>query len=249
MREFFTHKKLREFLLHIKSISNVTSLGNWDGTNGIILRHDVDLDIKAAYNLSLIEKECGVESTFFIVPTSRYYNPLSLANRKMLYEMANSGFEIGLHFDPMVYGNISINELKEKVDMEAKILEFIVNKEVKSVSLHNPSVHGQYPIFEGYNNAYEKKIFSDDVYISDSCMNFRGKHPFEFVKKAEEKTIQVVLHPIHYSEKGNNYIQILCNLHLKKIEDFDIHFRGNPTYLSLIKNERLIDYIIKEVKK
>ena len=58
----------------------------------------------------------------------------------MLLEMANSGFEIGLHFDPTVYDNIPSNEFKIKVDMEANILEFITNQKVKSISLHNPSI-------------------------------------------------------------------------------------------------------------
>ena len=149
---FFKYKNLKEFLRYMKSISRVTSLANWDGSNAIILRHDVDLDVRAAYNLSLIEKECDVESTFFIMTTCYFYNPLFLENRKKLSEMANNGFEIGLHFDPTVYGDISMNELKSKVDMEAKILESICNHKVTSVSLHNPSIHGQFPIFDGYRN-------------------------------------------------------------------------------------------------
>lgn len=195
----FTYKNLKEFLCYIKTISKVTSLTNWDGSNAIILRHDVDFDIKAAYNLSLIENECGVESTFFIMTTCHFYNPLSSANREMISKMANNGFEIGLHFDPIIYDDISVNELKSKVDMEAKILESIVNQEVKSISLHNPSVNGQFPLFEGYKNAYHKDIFSDNAYMSDSCMNFRGKNPFEFVKKSKKQPIQILLHPTHYT--------------------------------------------------
>ena len=249
MRKFFKYEKLKEFLHYMKSISKVTSLANWDGSNGIILRHDVDLDIRAAYNLSLIEKECGVESTFFIMTTCHTYNPLSLANRKMLSEMANNGFEIGLHFDPTVYGNISVNELKSKVDMEAKILESIISQEVKSISLHNPTVHGQYLIFEGYKNAYHKDIFSDKVYMSDSYMNL-SKKPFEFVKKSKRQPIQILLHPAHYTEEGDNYIEIFCDFVLEMTEYIDTYYRINSTYLSLIGDERLIDCIIRrEIKK
>lgn len=230
----------------MKSISKVTSLANWDGNKAIILRHDVDLDIRAAYNLSLLEKECGVESTFFIMTTCHTYNPLSLANRKMLSEMANNGFEIGLHFDSTVYGDISVNELKSKVDMEAKILESIVKQEVKSISLHNPFVlDGQYPIFEGYKNAYQKDIFFDEVYISDSCMNFKGKNPFEFVKKTKKQPIQILLHPLHYTENGGNYLDIFASFILNLTEMIDKNFRVNSTYSSLIGNEKLVDYIIR----
>ena len=250
-RRFFKYEELKEFLYYMKSISKVTSLANWDGSNGIILRHDVDFDIRAAYKLSLIEKECGVESTFFIMATCHTYNPLSLTNRKMLSEMLNNGFEIGLHFDPTVYGsNISVSELKSKVDMEAKILESIVNQEVKSVSLHNPFIHGQYPIFKGYKNTYQKDIFSDEAYMSDSRMSFKGKNPFEFVKKAKKQPIQILLHPLHYTENGGNYLEIFANFILNMIEMIDENFKVNSTYSSLIGDEKLIDYIIrKEGKK
>jgi hypothetical protein len=242
---FFKYQNLKEFLHYMKSISRVTSMTNWDGGNAIILRHDVDVDIKPAYILSLIEEGCDIESTFFVMVTSPLYNPLSSENQKMLSKMANNGFEIGLHFDPFIYGNISLNKLKSKVDMEAKILESICNHKVTSVSLHNPSIHGQFPIFDGYRNAYHKDIFSDDVYLSDSCMNFRDKNPFEFVKRAKKTPIQILLHPIHYTEEGNNYIAIFCNYILEMTEYIDMNLRVNSTYSSLIGNEKLIDYIIQ----
>jgi hypothetical protein len=248
-RKLFRYEELKEFLQYMKRISKVTSLANWDGSNAIILRHDVDLDVRAAYILSLIEKECGVVSTFFIMATCHTYNPLSLANRKMLSKMANNGFEIGLHFDPTIYGNISVNELKSKVDMEAKILESIVNQEVKSISLHNPSVNGQFPLFEGYKNAYHKDIFSDNAYMSDSCMNFRGKNPFEFVKKSKKQPIQILLHPTHYTENGGNYLDIFASFILNLTESIDKNFKVNSTYLSLIGDEMLIDLIIRRMRK
>lgn len=245
MIEFFKYEKLKEFIYYMKSISKVTSLADWDGSNGIILRHDVDFDIRAAYNLSLIEKECGIESTFFIMTTCHTYNCLSLENRKMLSEMADNGFEIGLHFDPTVYGDISVNELKSKVDMEAKILESVINQEIKSISLHNPSIHGQYPIFEGYKNAYQKDIFSDNAYMSDSCMNFRGKNPFEFVKKSKNQPIQILLHPLHYTENGGDYLDIFANFIIKMSDMIDKNFKVNSTYRELINGNRLVDFLVR----
>ncbi len=246
-KTFFKYEKLKEFFNYMKSISRVTSFTNWNGNNEIILRSDVDLDIKAAYNLALIEKECDIESTFFIMVTNTFYNPLSLENRKMLSEMANNGFEIGLHFDPTVYGNISANELEDKVNVEAKILESIINKKVESISLHNPSTYRKYPLFNGYKNAYDKNIFSDENYMSDSCMNFRGKNPFEFVKKAKERPIQILLHPEHYSIDGKNYIEIFSNFILNIVNMIDKYFKANPTYKSLIGDEKLSHYFYKFV--
>ena len=66
-----------------------------------------------------------------------------------------------------------------------------------------------------------------------------------FVKTAKIKPIQIALHPEHYSENGGNYIEILVSLFSDTINRFDHNFRANNTYSSLIKNERLIDYIGK----
>lgn len=246
---FFRYESFKEFIIYMKGITKIVSFSNWDNHNCIILRHDVDFDLRAAYNLSLIEKECGVESTLFIMATSATYNPLSARNRQMLSEMANNGFEIGLHFDPTVYGGIPSNELKRKVDMEAKILESITNQKIKSISLHNPSVHGQYPLFKGYINAYDKDFFSDESYMSDSCMDFRGKDPFEFVSKAKEKPIQILLHPLHYTENGEDYIGIFTNYILGLTDLIDNNFMVNPTYSSLVGDRKLIDYILEKDMK
>ena len=78
----------------------------------------------------------------------------------------------------------------EKVKLECKILEEITEESIVSISLHNPSISGEYPLFEGYFNAYSEELFSDDRYISDSMRvdptlhPFRGKDPYEFIKNA-----------------------------------------------------------------
>lgn len=246
---FFKYESLKEFILFMKGITKIISFTNWDGCNCIILRHDVDFDLRAAYNLSLIEKECGVESTFFIMTTCDTYNPLSARNRQMLLEMANNDFEIGLHFDPTIYGDIPSNELKNKVGMEAKILESIIDQKIKSISLHNPSVNGQYPLFKGYINAYHKDFFTDESYLSDSCMNFRGKDPLEFILKAKEEPIQILLHPLHYTENGENYIGIFRKFILNLTKTIDKNFKVNPTYSSLVEDEKLINYILEKDMK
>jgi hypothetical protein len=107
--------------------------------------------------------------------------------------MIDSGFEIGLHFDPTIYNNIELGFKKE-----VEIFEKVFDTEIKSVSLHNPSIHGSYPLFDGYINAYSPELFEESRYLSDSLRNFRGKDPFEFIKNIKDKPMQIVLHPIYY---------------------------------------------------
>jgi len=230
----FKYSELRRFLRHIKQIYLITSLDKWDGSNAIILRHDVDFNIESAYKLALIEKEIGITSTFFIMTTAHTYNPMSIKNRKMLVEMVKLGFEIGLHFDSSVYGNINIDKMKNKVDEEASVLFSIINKKIVSISLHNPSVNGKYLIFEGYNNAYDKKIFSPKIYLSDSIMKFRH-NIYEFVKRVKTTHIQILLHPLHYTKNGGNYATIMSEFINTFTKDIESIHAVNKTFNEQVK--------------
>ena len=235
----FTYQCFRDIINHAKSISPIVTLKDRTSGGCIILRHDVDFDIFLAYMLSRIEKDMGIRSSFFIMTTCNTYNPNAPENRKLLKEMAQDGFEIGLHFDPTVYEVTNEQALKSHVDAEVRLLEDIIGQKVTSVSLHNPSVTGKFPIFEGYENAYSKEIFSDEFYISDSCRKFRGKNPFKFLQNAREHPLQMVLHPIHWSEKGDNYIEIFSKHILRSIESIDSSFKVNLTYKESLNGDSL----------
>ena len=198
LREWFTLDGLRLFLEHTRRIASVTPLGQWDGRNAVLLRHDVDFSLEAAHDVSRLEKACGVRTTFCLMVKNPAYDLSAIANRALVREMAGEGFEIGLHFDPSVYGS---DELAQRVQEEAAILEELTEHPVRSLSLHNPAEYGDYVTFEGYCNAYDEAIFSDAIYLSDSNRNLRNKDPFEFVKKACRRHIQVLLHPLYYCQR------------------------------------------------
>ena len=242
----FTYTELERFLTHAKEIAPVTSLRGASLRRGVILRHDVDFCLYPVHNLLKIEKKMGVTSTFFIMATSPTYNPNSHANRKIIREISESGFEIGLHFDPRIYGDMSHNELGKMVAAECGILSDIINAPVTSVSLHRPS--GNYPLFEGYNNAYSDKIFSKECYLSDSEMTFHGNDPHEFIERARRIPVQVLLHPEHWSENGDDYIWLLHKYIHSLTKDIDESLRTNSTYKKQIKNNTLGDILLKPLK-
>tara|TARA_B100001250_G_C19597628_1_gene699150 strand:+ start:86 stop:805 length:720 start_codon:yes stop_codon:yes gene_type:complete len=227
--------KLKLFFKHISNNYNVIPLSKWDGTNSIILRHDVDLDLESAYRLSYLEEECAICSSFFILMSGHCYNPLSKKNRDMLISMSKRGFDIGLHFDASIYSTNDKDLLLDKVKYEANLLSEIINEPVKSISLHNPARYGSIPIFDGFNNAYNSKIFSEEKYISDSRMIF--KHDiYEFVKRAKKDTIQILLHPMHYTETGGSYLEVFENYFMRLANELDAEFGPNKTYRKDVKD-------------
>jgi len=229
----FKYEELRNFFSEINKHGKTQLFKDWKGDRVFLIRHDVDFDLQLAHNVAVIEKEMKVVSTFFILTSCHSYNILSKKNRTLLKEMRDMGHEIGLHFDPTLYPE----NLEQNFGKEIEILSFACDEQVKSVSLHNPSLHGQYPLFKNYVNAYDSKLFSDENYISDSRYSFRGKNPYEFLKKIEKSMIQILLHPMHYSEKGNGYDSVLTDTFLKYMTDVHETFLVNSTYVEQVGND------------
>lgn len=246
----FPYTELSKFLNHAKNCGQVTRMCDTTYSAGeIVLRHDVDLDILPAYNLSKLESTLGIRSTFFILTSCHSYNPASRTNREMLREMTDSGFEIGLHFDPSLYGDSTDEQLEEYARIEANLLEVVTGKPILSVSIHTPSIHGKYPFFSSFRNAYDPRIFSDEVYMSDSRMNFRGKDPFEFVTRAQDKPIQILLHPMHFTNEGSPYPEMFhtyIKSHINVVDDE--HRSVNSGYTQLVPGTLLSSFLSEENK-
>jgi hypothetical protein len=203
-KNFFSYDGIRNFLCELAKKSTLLRLRDWEGQPGIILRHDIDLDVELAVNLARLEMEVGVRSSVFVMTTGETYNPNSKSVRNFLKWLNNNDFEIGLHFDPTVYGTEDEMLLASYADQEAAVLEAIVGSPVRSISLHNPSLSGSRPLFSGWKNAYDPQIFGPDIYLSDSRMVIKHD-PTTFFEAAKFKTMQLLLHPMHFSESGQGY--------------------------------------------
>jgi hypothetical protein len=184
---------------------------------GIVVRHDIDWDIKKAYEFSLFEKSIGVSSTYYVMITSEIYNIFSLKNSKMLKKMMENDFELGLHFDPMLYINRK-KSLSYYFHKEIEIFEIFFEQKILSYSMHQPSVHGQY-LKTDLIDAYSDDIFSDECYISDSCFNFRGKDPIKFLSKSKECLMQFLTHPSQWSKLGIKSYNEFVNYKISNFKD------------------------------
>jgi len=238
MQYTFSYNEMEAFLEYAKQLMPVVSFNGYKpGDKCIILRHDVDLDFYPAYEVSRIEKDLGISSTFFILLNSPTYNPMSSKIRALLRKM-NGDFEIGLHFDPTIYGDVSQDELQRKIEMECDLLWDIVGEPVYSISLHNPSLSGNFPLFKGYINAYAPEFFCDERYISDSMRvdplqhPYRNKDPYEFVRDAKSFPLQVVLHPEQFLRDGGDYVDTITRFNERMLNTF-LH-----EYVSLLLSYR-----------
>jgi len=242
MNNFFTYDSLKSLLVTMKKIAPIKPFGEWEGENGIILAHDIDYSIRKAYRIYELERALGIRSTFFVLTTAPVYNVLHPANRRMLVEMSDSGFEIGLHFDISVYPDKTKESLQTEVDREATILDQILGrKAVNSICIHNPGAEGLFPSFRGYKNTCD--FYAKDRVLKDSRKHL-DKNPFEFIKRGKEEVIALWLHPVHYSEEGKEgYAEIIEEDNECVLREIHEYASTNKVYLMQMEGEDLIQYI------
>lgn len=232
----FNISSYSDFISYLGSTVPVYCFNSFTGKNGVILRHDIDLSVEAAHEIAKVESKNGIFSTFLFMTTSPLYNLNSANNRDKIKKIHEMGHEIGLHFDPTVYPNLSSDELSLECKNEAFLVSNIIDSDISTISLHAPSQHGSYPVFPDFINTYDKKYFSKDFYISDSCMDFRGKNIFQMVELAKNNTVQILLHPLHFYTESNTYLDIFSSHVGFFCQEIDQVFGVVPSYQHEIIN-------------
>jgi hypothetical protein len=203
----FTYTSYGEFLKFIsESGYTFTDYHNFAGvSNPCILRHDIDYDIRKAFEFAKFETKKFTASkqiyaTYFVLLTSPFYNVLSHTVIKTLKEMISMGHEIGLHFDETQY-LLPPNEMIGCVQKELNILEQILEHPVTVVSMHRPSqttLRADIGI-PGVINSYSQIFFKEFKYISDSRHHWQ-ENVEDIVASKEYKKLQILTHPFWYTE-------------------------------------------------
>lgn len=178
---------------------------NWrEKSHCVILRHDIDYDISKALQMAEIEQERNIKSTYYILVTSDFYNIYSKENREKISQIIRCGHDIGLHFDEAAYFEEDLRGggIYEKIFYESQILENVIGKPVKSVSMHRPS---KKILTDNLNiprmiNTYGKTFFEEFKYISDSRRNWREPVE-EIVASGKYSRMQILTHAFWYHEK------------------------------------------------
>lgn len=168
----------------------------------VILRHDIDFDLKKAVILAELENLLGVNSTYFVLLTSNFYNILSGESIELINRIRDLGHGIGLHFDETQYGLLNNGvHFGEHVNNELDIMQKALGVTVKCLSMHRPS---RFTLendlkFKGVVNSYSKEFFKDFKYISDSRMCWR-EDIVETITSRMYERLHILTHPFWYSK-------------------------------------------------
>ena len=165
------------------------------GEGKVYLRHDLDVCPMRAYQVLEIEKLIGVESTFFFMVNSPFYNLSELRNLAVIKSFINQSAKIGLH------ANISdIEKFEEELKQQRVILNNHFNTEINQISFHHPTKQTMELnlIYLGLHNMYSYCKKSGIEYFSDSNMNLDFISLYQTLR--DKKNIQLLLHPVWWVE-------------------------------------------------
>jgi len=198
---------------------------------GLYWRHDVDFSLEQAVKLAEIEYKHGVQSTYFLLLHSHYYNLLDLNSLQLVKQILQFGHNIGLHFDANYYGKIDDSkELLEFLILEKNVLEAIFHITINAFSFHNPSkkLIATYNnlSYAGMINTYSNYFIENVAYCSDSNGYWRFRNLKEVLEDKSIKGLQVLTHPVWWTsealsprEKIMKYIKFKMNDSIRQYDN------------------------------
>jgi hypothetical protein len=159
----------------------------------ILLRHDIDAQVRAAIKMAKTNHDLGVLATFF-VRIHGPYNPFRQLAYEGIQQIVKLGHEVGLHYEPIFYTKHGL-PVEDTVLFEIDLLNRMFSIEVKSIAPHMPSLST--PKMESikarFNDPYLPKFFKEIKYISDSNKRWREGCMCKWIEKSPK--IQIALHP------------------------------------------------------
>jgi hypothetical protein len=165
----------------------------------LILRHDIDMSLGPAVEMSAVEKELGVRATYFFMVRCPLYNVFSQSGSEQVKEILEGG-QLGLHFDCSTYADISVASLSRYVARECRLLEGFFDRTVEAVSFHRP---GRLELsgveLEGWPNSYEKVFLEKFSYFSDSRGKWARGNPLDSAAFAGRENLHILVHPVWWA--------------------------------------------------
>lgn len=177
-----------------------------------ILRHDVDMSLEKSVEMAEVENRLGVESTYFILLTSDFYNIASLKSQRLIRKIQDLGHNVGLHFDEVRYGDITdYEQIKEYIGREIEITESLLQSKIDVVSMHRPSrqiLDMDLELPNNVINSYSEEYFKNFKYISDSRRCWR-ENVLDVIKEQKEDRLHILTHAIWYGHEEYEMKEVL----------------------------------------
>jgi len=162
-------------------------------------RHDIDISPQRALAMARVEAEHGVCATYFVQLSSRYYSIIEPEVAALLRQIVRLGHDIGLHFDAEVCAHRSAPDYDRRIAFEATVLAEVVETNVTSFTLHNPTtligVSLDEPFRAGLLNGSCPEFRTSYAYCSDSNGLWRFRSLSEVIEDPMVTRLYALTHP------------------------------------------------------
>src|SRR5580704_12210113 len=110
MAEAFTYDGYRELIrdyltagYRFGAFRDALAASVSDGPPLVLMRHDIDFDLRKARDMAEVEHQEGVQATYFFLLRTDHYNLFSKAGSAEIERILQMGHHLGLHFDCAAY--------------------------------------------------------------------------------------------------------------------------------------------------
>ena len=134
----FSYDHYQYILEKAKKKFSIVKFHEFDETNQkkqLILRHDIDFCIESAYKIAKMEYKEGIQSTFFMLLNSPFYNIFSDDEHELVSKILEMGHDLGLHYFIPEKITIKKNQIKHIIN-QTKIMEILFDIKIKVLSPH-----------------------------------------------------------------------------------------------------------------
>ena len=187
----------------------------------ILLRHDIDFNLRYAYEMAAIEKTYNIQSSYYVYLHADTYNALAPNFMKMIKAIQDMDHEVGLHYDS-----------RYMMFHEFETIDSLIGHPVKTISQHWPGGTEK----QNYNCVVDPRDLPIK-YISDSGKHWREGCFCEWVGK--EDKLHVLVHPIWWIKEGTRD-KIMFDLIADTKKDLD------KTHANIVR--LLKDYCSRDLK-
>lgn len=159
-------------------VKNYKELNN-ETQKYIIIRHDIDSDVKIARKMFEIEKRLNVKTT--------YYFRLKTANKQLIQEIIQYGSEVGYHYEEIAqfckdnkfinkqFAIDNLNKIKEIFCQNIQLFEKNNNVKLHSIASHGDFVNRKIGIANKfvYTKDMQDKLRLIEAYDIEELLDFR----------------------------------------------------------------------------
>jgi hypothetical protein len=213
----------------------VEALGNpWAGSSPrVLMRHDIDFDLPAARRMAEVEREVGVEATYFFMLRTAHYSVFTKEGTAEVQKILDMGHHLALHFDCAAYPeDASEEDLASACRKEAGMLGDWFNRSVEVVSYHRPSpvvLTGNPALSAPLPHTYMSQFVNDMKYCSDSRGQWKYGDPTSQTAFQEGQPMHILIHPIWWTDSAIPAEAVLAHWLREQIDFIENSMEANCT--------------------